>query len=49
VFELPVWVHDTLERQLEMNPTTWDALREHGVDETTDLQPERRSSPRSCR
>jgi hypothetical protein len=37
MFEVPAWVHDTPHRQLEMNPQTWAALREHGVNESTDL------------
>ena len=36
--ETPAWVHDTLRRQLAMNPQTWAALQEHGVDESSELR-----------
>lgn len=34
----PEWAHDVLRRQLAMNPQTWAALQEHGVDESTMLR-----------
>jgi hypothetical protein len=36
--EPPAWFHETLRRQLAMNPQTWAALQEHGVDESTELR-----------
>lgn len=34
----PAWFDETLTRQLAMNPRTWAALQEHGVDEATELR-----------
>jgi hypothetical protein len=36
--ETPDWVQDALRHQLAMNPRTWAALNEHGVDESTELR-----------
>lgn len=35
--EQPEWVQETLSTQLRLNRQTWEALREHGVDEDSVL------------
>jgi hypothetical protein len=34
----PRWAETVLRQQLAMNPQTWAALQEHGVDESTELR-----------
>jgi hypothetical protein len=36
--DTPAWAHDVLRQQLAMNPQTWAAFQEHGVDESTKLR-----------
>jgi hypothetical protein len=34
----PSWAQDVLRQQVAMNPQTWAALQEHGVDESSELR-----------
>jgi hypothetical protein len=35
---LPEWYESTLEHQVRMTPKTWEALQEHGVNESSELR-----------
>ena len=36
--ETPEWAESVLNQQLAMNPQTWAALQEHGVDESIEVR-----------